>query len=127
MMRHSTYQSIYEPVNTASVQWSTSELRKRLIQLKARPLLWKIAIISLIVIIGCSTMLTAFAGGEEDLLSGRKIIVSEGDTLWNLSVEYKPQQMDTRVFVEVLKKINELPSNSIQAGQVLVLPQYDTK
>ncbi|MNI61023.1 Cell division suppressor protein YneA [compost metagenome] len=98
-----------------------------MLQLKARPLLLKISIISLIVIIGCSTMLTAFAGGEEDLLSGRKVIVSQGDTLWNLSVAYKPQQMDTRVFVEVLKKINKLSSNSIQAGQVLILPQYDDK
>ncbi|WP_145044931.1 LysM peptidoglycan-binding domain-containing protein [Paenibacillus xylanexedens] len=126
-MRHSTYQSIYKPVSPASVQWSTGELRKKWLQLKTRPLLLKIAIISLIVIIGCSTMLTAFAGGEEDLLSGRKVIVSQGDTLWNLSVEYKPQQMDTRVFVEVLKKINKLSSNSIQAGQVLILPQYDDK
>ncbi|WP_338541111.1 cell division suppressor protein YneA [Paenibacillus tundrae] len=126
-MRHSTYQSIYKPVSPASVQWSTGELRKKMLQLKARPLLLKIAIISLIVIIGCSTMLTAFAGGEEDLLSGKKVIVSQGDTLWNLSVEYKPQQMDTRVFVEVLKKINKLSSNSIQAGQVLILPQYDDK
>ncbi|MEY8739223.1 LysM peptidoglycan-binding domain-containing protein [Bacillales bacterium AN1005] len=126
-MRHSTYQSIYEPVSPASVQWSTGELSKKLLHFKARPLLLKMAIISLIVIIGCSTMLTAFAGGEEDLLSGKKVIVSEGDTLWNLSVEYKPQQMDTRVFVEVLKKINKLSSNSIQAGQVLILPQYDDK
>ncbi|KQY79921.1 hypothetical protein ASD24_18440 [Paenibacillus sp. Root52] len=126
-MRHSTYQSIYKPVSSASVQWSTGELRKKMLQLKARPLLLKISIISLIVIIGCSTMLTAFAGGEEDLLSGRKVIVSQGDTLWNLSVAYKPQQMDTRVFVEVLKKINKLSSNSIQAGQVLILPQYDDK
>ncbi|WP_340399917.1 LysM peptidoglycan-binding domain-containing protein [Paenibacillus sp. FSL H8-0079] len=69
-------------------------------------------------------MFTVFAG-DEQLLSGDKVVVSQGDTLWSISLTHKPQQMDTRVYIEAVKKVNELEHNSIQIGQVLVLPGFD--
>ncbi|WP_408892240.1 LysM peptidoglycan-binding domain-containing protein [Paenibacillus taichungensis] len=50
--------------------------------------------------------------------------VSQGDTLWSISLEHKPETMDTRVYIEAIKKVNQLHSTSIQVGQVLILPQF---
>lgn len=86
--------------------------------------LLKIVTITLIIIIGCSAVFTAFAG-DEQLLSGDQIVVSQGDTLWSISLAHKPQQMDTRVYVEAIKKVNELEHNAIRIGQVLALPGFD--
>lgn len=123
-MRYSTYQSIYEPVNTEAVKSNMGLLKKRLIQNNAAALLLKLTIVSLIVIIGCSAVLTVFAGDEENLIPGGKVAVSQGETLWSISLEHKPENMDTRVYIEAIKEANQLQTSSIQVGQVLELPRF---
>ncbi|NMI06855.1 LysM peptidoglycan-binding domain-containing protein [Paenibacillus sp. SZ31] len=124
-MRYSTYKSIYEPVYTKTSESRTLYVKKQFMQrVKIPTWLSKMVIIALIIIIGCSAVFTVFAG-DEQLLSGDKVVVSQGDTLWSISLAHKPQQMDTRVYIEAVKKVNELEHNSIQIGQVLVLPGFD--
>lgn len=124
-MRYSTYKSIYEPVYTKTSESRTLYVKKQFMQrVKIPTWLSKMVIIALIIIIGCSAVFTVFAG-DEQLLSGDKVVVSQGDTLWSISLTHKPQQMDTRVYIEAVKKVNELEHNSIQIGQVLVLPGFD--
>jgi LysM repeat protein len=124
-MRYSTYKSIYEPVYTKTSESRTLYVKKQSMQrVKIPTWLSKMVIIALIIIIGCSAVFTVFAG-DEQLLSGDKVVVSQGDTLWSISLAHKPQQMDTRVYIEAVKKVNELEHNSIQIGQVLVLPGFD--
>lgn len=122
-MRYSTYQSIYEPINTEAVKSNVGLLKKRLIRNRSAALLLKLVIVSLIVVIGCSTVLTVFAGDEEDLIPGGKVAVSQGETLWSISLEHKPENMDTRVYIEAIKEANQLQTSSIQVGQVLELPR----
>ncbi|MDT0123338.1 LysM peptidoglycan-binding domain-containing protein [Paenibacillus sp. RRE4] len=123
-MRYSTYQSIYEPVNSEAVKSNIGQFRTFVTRLKFTKGLIKLAIASLIIFIGCSTVLTVFAGNENDLLPGGKIAVSQGETLWSISLEHKPTSMDTRVYIEAIKKVNQLESATIQTGQVLILPQF---
>ncbi|WP_342551468.1 LysM peptidoglycan-binding domain-containing protein [Paenibacillus sp. FSL R7-0652] len=123
-MRYSTYQSIYEPVNSKAVRSNIGQFRTLISRFKLSQGLIKLAIASLIILIGCSTVLTVFAGNEKELLPGGKIAVSQGETLWSISVEHKPTTMDTRVYIEAIKKVNQLESATIQTGQVLVLPQF---
>ncbi|MGQ8873080.1 LysM peptidoglycan-binding domain-containing protein [Paenibacillus sp. TSA_86.1] len=123
-MRYSTYQSIYEPVHSEAVKSNIGEFRMFITRFKLSQGLIKLVIASLIIFIGCSTVLTVFAGNENDLLPGGKIAVSQGETLWSISLEHKPMTMDTRIYIEAIKKVNQLESTTIQTGQVLTLPQF---
>jgi len=123
-MRYSTYQSIYKPVNSEAVKSNIGQFRTFVTRLKFSKGLIKLAIALLIIFIGCSTVLTVFAGNENDLLPGGKVAVSQGETLWSISLEHKPTSMDTRVYIEAIKKVNQLESATIQTGQVLILPQF---
>ena len=123
-MRYSTYQSIYEPMNSELVKSNIGNYKKVLARFKISSWILKVAITSLIIFIGCSTVLTVFAGNENDVLAGGKIAVSQGETLWSISLEHKPTNMDTRIYIEAIKKVNQLQATSIQVGQVLTLPQF---
>ncbi|MGO4530326.1 LysM peptidoglycan-binding domain-containing protein [Paenibacillus sp. 2TAF8] len=123
-MRYSTYQSIYEPVNTEAVESNISQFRMFITRFKFSQGLVKLIIASLIIFIGCSTVITVFAGNENDLLPGGKVAVSQGETLWSISLEHKPTAMDTRIYIEAIKKVNQLETATIQTGQVLILPQF---
>ncbi|MCP1184890.1 LysM peptidoglycan-binding domain-containing protein [Paenibacillus sp. 1781tsa1] len=123
-MKYSTYQSIYEPMNSELVKSNIGNYKKVLARFKISSWMLKIAITSLIIFIGCSTVLTVFAGNENDVLPGGKIAVSQGETLWSISLEHKPTNMDTRIYIEAIKKVNQLQATSIQVGQVLTLPQF---
>ncbi|GAS82355.1 LysM peptidoglycan-binding domain-containing protein [Paenibacillus amylolyticus] len=123
-MRYSTYQSIYEPMNSELVKSNIGNYKKVLARFNISSWMLKVAITSLIIFIGCSTVLTVFAGNENDVLPGGKIAVSQGETLWSISLEHKPTNMDTRIYIEAIKKVNQLQTTSIQVGQVLALPQF---
>lgn len=76
-----------------------------------------------VFIAGCSVVFKASAGDQPVLLN-QQIVVSSGDTLWSISLANKPEQMDTRIYVEALKNTNQLTHGTIQTGQVLYLPQF---
>ena len=48
--------------------------------------------------------------------------VKEGDTLWSIASEYKPEGRRVDEFVYDIKKLNGLESSMINAGAVLVIP-----
>lgn len=123
-MRYSTYQSIYEPVHSEVVETNIRKFKKVFVKGNVPTWVLKLIIVSLIILVGCSTVLTVFAGNENDLLPGGKIAVSQGDTLWSISLDHKPETMDTRIYIEAIKKVNQLRSTSIKVGQVLILPQF---
>lgn len=123
-MRYSTYQSIYESVHSKVVETNIRNFKKVFAKGNVPTWVLKLIIVSLIILVGCSTVLTVFAGNENDLLPGGKMAVSQGDTLWSISLDHKPETMDTRVYIEAIKKVNQLHSTSIQVGQVLILPQF---
>lgn len=49
--------------------------------------------------------------------------VSYGDTLWSIAKEYKSENESTRDFVYEIRKINNLKTSEIKAGDVLIIPE----
>lgn len=55
----------------------------------------------------------------------QSVMVSAGDTLWDLALQYAPEYTDVRQFAEELRQINRiLREDLLQPGQYLVIPYY---
>ncbi|MGO4529047.1 LysM peptidoglycan-binding domain-containing protein [Paenibacillus sp. 2TAF8] len=126
-MRYSTYKSIHkhEQVLMAKPEF-TYEKHNSMFSLRdqiTRRAMIKFLITITVFIAGCSVVFKASAGDQPVLLN-QQIVVSSGDTLWSISLANKPEQMDTRIYVEALKNTNQLTHGTIQTGQVLYLPQF---
>ena len=54
------------------------------------------------------------------------IIIEEGDSLWSIANEYNHNTVDIHDYVKELKELNGLTSETIHAGQHLLIAYYDT-
>lgn len=50
------------------------------------------------------------------------VVVSRGDTLWEIADRFSPDSADLRVVVRELVELNELESKVLRPGQVLQVP-----
>lgn len=50
------------------------------------------------------------------------VFVTPGDTLWNIAAQNNPGNKDIRTLVHEIKKYNNLNSNTIHAGDELIIP-----
>ncbi|MEC0371525.1 cell division suppressor protein YneA [Paenibacillus chibensis] len=91
----------------------------------SRRLLLKLVLAAVIIIAGCTGMIRVFAGSAHDEIPMEQVVISRGDTLWEIAVDYKPKDMDTRDYIRVIKKTNHLKTSEIEAGDVLSLPIYE--
>ena len=56
----------------------------------------------------------------------KSIVIQPGDTLWDIALEYKTDDYgSTQEYVDELKEINSLESDSIQESQYLMIAYYD--
>lgn len=56
------------------------------------------------------------------------ITIEQGDSLWSIAEEYCTDAYeDTREYVAELKELNSLTSDTIHAGQHLLVAYYDTE
>jgi nucleoid-associated protein YgaU len=55
------------------------------------------------------------------------VVVSSGETLWEIAAAHKAEGMDTRRAVYEIKKRNGLDGSVIQAGQQLVIPDWSDR
>ena len=53
---------------------------------------------------------------------GTSVIVRQGDTLWSIAKEYKPQGKDMREFIYEISEVNNIEDASISCGQTIVVP-----
>lgn len=79
----------------------------------------------LLIMVLCLTF--AFIGTKklEKDIAYDEITVSEGDTLWDLSIQYG-ENMSTEQWIAQVKKLNNLTSTKIIAGNDLKLPVTNT-
>ncbi len=54
----------------------------------------------------------------------KSVLIENGDTLWSIASEHKAPDMDTKAFVEEIRKMNGLNSNIITIGNYLIVPYY---
>ena len=58
----------------------------------------------------------------------KSIEIQQGDSLWSIAEEYCTDAYeDTREYVDELKQLNSLTSDTIHAGQHLLVAYYDTE
>lgn len=57
-----------------------------------------------------------------DEIQIKQVVVSTGDTLWQLAIEHGPEGIDPRRVVAHIRELNELHTASIKPGMVLHIP-----
>lgn len=56
----------------------------------------------------------------------KSIVIQPGDTLWDIALEYKTDDYGSaQEYVDELKEINSLESDSIQESKYLMIAYYD--
>ena len=96
-------------------QWRTERLMIRLIA----------AALFFVLLFTGLTVMKSFANSEQSAVAGageRVIIVSSGDTLWDIASDIRETGQDVRRVVYDLKSRNNLTSSVLQAGQSLIIP-----
>ncbi|MBY0162348.1 LysM peptidoglycan-binding domain-containing protein [Cytobacillus firmus] len=123
MLKYSTYRSIYENVPVVTEQSSKSwgiYLKSKMASIPLNKLLFTL----LIVAIFWTGAYSVFAGGTEKPTGEKQVIVQYGDSLWRIASLHKPADMDTRVYLDSIRRMNGLKGPDIQAGEVLSLPVW---
>ena len=52
----------------------------------------------------------------------KSVIVSPGDTLWNIAAEYKSEEQDIRGFIHKIAELNSLNTSELFEGQEIKVP-----
>jgi nucleoid-associated protein YgaU len=55
------------------------------------------------------------------------VVVSRGDSLWNIASKYKNENEDTRRFINKIQEINFLNTSELIEGQEIKIPTYSKK
>ncbi|WP_161631202.1 LysM peptidoglycan-binding domain-containing protein [Paenibacillus pinihumi] len=50
------------------------------------------------------------------------VIVTAGDSLWDIAKRHKPEETELRQFIYELQRFNQLSSSSLNAGDVIEIP-----
>lgn len=123
MLKYSTYRSIYEnaPVLTEKPARTVMQSMKSAIH---KTPFFRLLLILLIAASFWTGAFSVFAGGTDKPTGEKQVIVQYGDSLWRIASLHKPEGMDTRVYMDHLRRINGLRGPGIQAGDVLSLPVW---
>lgn len=82
------------------------------------------AIVTTLVLISVCVISSMF--GYSDVSAAQKpeyvtVKVQDGDTLWTLAKEYGPQDQDVRETIYNIRKLNDMDSANIMAGQFITI------
>ncbi|MGG4555498.1 LysM peptidoglycan-binding domain-containing protein [Paenibacillus humicus] len=131
MLRYSTYQSIYDRKadsrNEGALRKGAARLNEAIANsisnIFARITLFKLLVFILFVVIAWAGMASAVASSpDHDVVESESVVVKRGDSLWKIAAAHKPGDMDTRVYVTAIQRVNGLAGSNIQPGDILVLP-----
>ena len=91
--------------------------RRRLMLIRGTALL---SIIAVMAIVGINALTTAFA--RDNGVYCDTIIVSSGDTLWDIAGEYNTSNKDIRTMVDKIMRANNMKTTKICAGDRINIP-----
>lgn len=100
----------------------TFKLKYR-IKSKVRFTVFLVAVILLSYAIISGTFSINAANGDS-IEQYKHVNISAGDTLWSISQEYAPNDMDLREYVAVINHINNLDGKALRPGQTILVPIY---
>lgn len=81
-----------------------------------------IAVAILVSIISSIIIVTTRTQGYSEI-SCREIVIERGDTLWDIAVDKYGENIDVRKKVALIKKVNDMETSELFAGQVLLIPE----
>ena len=88
-----------------------------------------ITCILIVGVIVCGTIFTFAKNPASDVTKQRfytSIVIEGGDSLWSIAEEYRSDAYtSTREYIEDLKQLNGLTSETIHAGQHLIVTYYE--
>jgi len=70
-------------------------------------------------VFGASPIHTVHAASAEEYV---EILVENGDTLWKIARDYGPSNVDTRIVVYNIERVNGVSPDSLIPGQTLLVP-----
>ncbi|WP_211747870.1 LysM peptidoglycan-binding domain-containing protein [Paenibacillus sp. Marseille-Q4541] len=123
MLKYSTYNSIY---NNKEEGKDNTLLGKALHSFYSsnKRFIVRMLIILSVVFLSLTGFMNVITNASK-VVSYEKFVVSYGDSLWSIATNHKPSQMDTREYVEQIKKLNIMATSDIQTGQVINLPNIE--
>ena len=57
----------------------------------------------------------------------KSVVIEDGDSLWSIANEYNPDKFNTQGYIDEIKELNSLESDTIHAGQHLLVIYYETE
>jgi hypothetical protein len=82
-----------------------------------------VLIVLALLLAAVATVLAAPAGQAADPVGAPpSVVVRSGDTLWSITARYAPGS-DPFATIDEIRRLNDLPGYTIQAGQRLTLPR----
>lgn len=54
-----------------------------------------------------------------------QVQIESGDTLWDIAVEYGPENSDIRKTVREICDLNDISASDLYAGQRIIVPVYE--
>ncbi len=78
----------------------------------------------LVLVVFALTVVIGRAGAEAELADpvAGHVVVSPGETLWDIAVETAPEGVDTRRQLESLRELNGLQGGHLDAWAVVLIP-----
>jgi LysM repeat protein len=96
--------------------------KRRRLKLKNRRRFFSLISILLLLILIYIFTFPVFGQSSIETNINQKIIIKTGDTLWSIAREHKDKNQDIRSYIYKVKKLNNLETSIIYAGDVLALP-----
>ena len=78
-------------------------------------------ILSLSILVALLMPHPAYAQSEQVQVY-ESVVIQEGDTLWDLALQYAPEEQDIRSYIQEVRELNHMTSDQIHAGQSIILP-----
>ncbi|MFC4804337.1 LysM peptidoglycan-binding domain-containing protein [Filifactor villosus] len=86
----------------------------------------RIILITVVCSLLSMSIVYAFSNTHNSSADSREpieFLVQHGDTLWNISLNYKPEGMDTREYIRQIMYANSMKDSLIKVGETIYLPR----
>lgn len=102
--------------------------RRKQVARQKKVLLITMASVILTVSVICGTILSLAKNPQTDVIQHKyykSITIQQGDSLWSIAREYARD--DAHDYIKEIKQLNGLHSETIHAGQHLIITYYDAE
>lgn len=105
--------------------YKSRTLRQRQITRQYRHLIFVlVSIIMVLIVLLCTSKDSVAQADEMVIQTYHSEVIQPGDSLWSLAEEYRLPDMSVEEYIKEVRRINQMSSNELVAGEYLILPIY---